>query len=100
MQTVYSAVISKVVFEYLGIPYKMVGSRKSYKEIVQARSLTYWILTKRYGYTYKRVGRIFGYDHSTVHFAVKKIDGYLTNDENTKKQLAVILYKLQLKGLD
>ncbi len=85
--------IIQTVAEHYGVPLKTLFESRRDNETVQARQMAMYLCRILLGLSYPELGRLFGgKDHSTVMYAVKKIEK-LQNDNYDTKTLVTRLKK-------
>jgi len=83
--------VMKTVADYYGLEIKdIIGSRR-HQGVVKARQAAMYLCRQLLGTSYPALGRLFGgKDHSTVLYAVKKIEELQRNDSETKRVLMIL----------
>lgn len=64
--------IIKIVATHAGIKIKVLLT-SSVTNVIEWRSLAMWLARTEGGFSYLELGKAFGRDHSTIHYAVEKI---------------------------
>jgi hypothetical protein len=82
--------IKDVTAAYYGAE-KNVYSTNSRKEgIIKVKHIAIYLCCKHIKLTIVKIGELFNYDHSLIIYVNKKISGYLTWDEDLKKEIKEI----------
>jgi hypothetical protein len=68
------------------------------RKYITARHNAMYLIGKLFKITSVDIGTIFNCDHSTVLHAVKKINGFLSWDEDLRKELSELEQIIKLKG--
>lgn len=66
--------IIRIVSDVCKAPVNKMLSRSEEHRLVRARWLAMYIIRKRHGMSFPKIGGIFGRDHSTVVYAVRKAE--------------------------
>jgi chromosomal replication initiator protein len=69
--------VKEMVSRHYGVPEPVLMSRSSVERVVEARQAAAWLCRKVVGYSYPRIARSLGRDHSTIMYSVRKIDDAL-----------------------
>lgn len=73
-------------------------SRCRVNKLVAARQVSMWLFDKIFkGCTLKEIGQVFCRDHSTILYAKKTIDGYLTWDKNLQEKIKFYKHLFKIK---
>ena len=82
--------IKDVTAAYFGAE-KNVYSINSRKEgVIKVKHIAIYLCCKHIKLTTVKIGELFNYDHSLIIYVNKKITGYLTWDDDLKKELKEI----------
>lgn len=65
-------------------------------QLVYARYLCSYIIWRCTKITYMKLGRIYGKDHSTAIYAIKKIRDFMDIDRMIKKEVEELIFDLKL----
>ncbi|MCF6184234.1 MAG: hypothetical protein L3J56_06350 [Bacteroidales bacterium] len=74
LQPQESEIINNIC-NYTGISYNEVKSKSRKQKLVRARYIIFAELVRKLNYSLSKAGAVLGYDHSTVHFAISKLNG-------------------------
>ena len=91
--------VAFIVAEHFNTTVENIHSTRKLRlrTILFVRQIMFYILKKKYNYTYKFIGKHFGKDHSTVINNVKLIKNWISiNDAQTMDALSGILPKLSM----
>lgn len=64
----------RIVSDVCKVPVNEMLSRSEKREPVRARWLAMYVIRKRYGMSFPKIGAIFDRDHSTVVYAMRKAE--------------------------
>ncbi|CRX37139.1 / dnaA / Chromosomal replication initiator of genome is here' protein DnaA / 1:1368 Forward [Candidatus Hepatoplasma crinochetorum] len=91
-KTSFDSIINLVAKKY-GINQKDILSKSRKREIIIARNIAIFLTRDILHYSLKDIGKKFNKDHSTIMYAINKIDENLKNNEEFKE----IINELKLK---
>ncbi len=87
----YKGQIYRKVVAVFGIEYEDLFSKKKRKPIAEARFMCFYILRIYFGWLYKKIGKEFGKDHTTIMHGVNKCKDYIKHDKIFKIKAAEVL---------
>jgi chromosomal replication initiation ATPase DnaA len=64
----------EVACDAVGIPVEQFTSRRRIEENADARSIAYKLLYELNGWGLERLGRIWGKDHSSIRWSIRRVD--------------------------
>lgn len=82
--------IKKAIADLYDISVSDIDGRRRIQPVGIARQLAYYYARKFLGYTYESIGEMFNRDHAAVLFGVRKIEGYLLCDWETKDKVELL----------
>jgi chromosomal replication initiator protein len=89
----------KAILQYtcdaFGINETEIYARTRKPKIVEARFVCIYLIRKNIRYSLNDIGEIFGLDHSTVLYAIRKAEIYQEVDEDFKRLLNEVSNKLK-----
>lgn len=88
-QDLYSAIIS-LVSDSFGTSAKHILSNSRRKDYVLPRHVAIYLLRKVCGYSYPKIGLLFGRDHTSVMHAEGRVNEYATKDPQFKLELEAL----------
>lgn len=91
--------VQKTVASYYNIPEDMLRAKTRKKEVVEARQICMYLIKEILGSSLKTIGLHFGgRDHSTVIYACKLVDEWMTANPKIKDDIEIIKRKIELAG--
>ncbi len=92
-------VIQKTVAEYFNIPDDLLRAKTRKKEIAEARQICMYLTKEILGSSLKTIGLHFGgRDHSTVIYACKLVEEWMSQNPKIKDDVGTIKRKIELAG--
>ncbi len=92
-------VIQKTVAEYYNIPDDLLRAKTRKKEIAEARQICMFLTKEILGSSLKTIGLHFGgRDHSTVIYACKLVEEWISRNSKIKDDIDTIKRKIELAG--
>lgn len=70
--------------KFYGVKKEDIYSEKRTKNIVLARQVSIYIMKEVTNYSFPKIGSIFGKDHATAIYAIKKVKELMDSDESAK----------------
>jgi chromosomal replication initiator protein len=83
--TTTKEIIIREVCQKYNVSFETLKSKTREREIVFARQLAMYLIKKRTGLTFKKVGQLFNRDHTTAIHAVTSIENYIETDSFSKR---------------
>ncbi|MCL2651554.1 MAG: hypothetical protein FWD60_11095 [Candidatus Azobacteroides sp.] len=79
--------------ELINIPILEIKRKTRLQELAMAR-FVYWFYLNSEGYGFGEIGRMFGWNHSSIIYGIRKIENLISvNDKYVKRYLKAIDYK-------
>lgn len=86
--------VFNLVADYYGVSHDLMrNSRRRKGRLSRARQVVCFFC-RSLGKPYKRVARVFGFDHSTVYAAARKIEQLLPQDECLRDDIDILRLRL------
>lgn len=93
--------IEIAVCDYLSISQQLIRSRTRKADVVKARFFCWYFIYKNLNWTFDKIGKEYGYDHSSVGHAIKTTElGYELYEEDKKTIRGIwvnLKYKLKVQ---
>ena len=86
-------IVDLVCEEYF-VTEEELRSKSRYKELVEARQMAMYIISRETGITLAEIGGVFDRDHATVIYAIKKVRQRAKHDQSVKFLITEITKEL------
>ena len=76
-----------IVSDHFGVSREAILSKSRRAEFVLLRHVAMYLLRTRYGYSFPRIARYFGRDHTSVMYAVERVEDMVLAEPSDQEWL-------------
>jgi len=87
--------VLSAVSHVVRLPVNDILKKSRYDDIVEARFIYFWIVRKKYMFSFHLIGRFVNKDHATVLYGVNKAEEWMVTRKGFKERVAKCINKLE-----
>jgi chromosomal replication initiation ATPase DnaA len=91
----YKDFVIATVLEHTGYTFEQVSKKTRKREMTFARQLIMYCLKKKTKLTLKSIGKVFGFDHTTVKYGVKQVIDLMDAYPETRLEIEGLLKNIR-----